>query len=196
MDANLLQAIFTDETTAREWLESQLWPDGPVCPHCGSDRDRITGLRGKAHRPGLYQCNACREQFTITVKTVFEKSRIPLSKWLTALFLMTASKKRISGHQVHRILGVSYKSTWFMCHRLREAMRPAKYPPLGGLEETVEVDETYIGGKSGEPQKPPSSRQAGHSRVGPSRRRWAFVPDQESELKPNERDPAFSVPLR
>jgi transposase-like protein len=188
MDANLLQAIFTDETTAREWLESHVWPNGPVCPHCGNS-DRITGLRGRVHRAGVYQCNACREQFTITVKTVFEKSKIPLSKWLTALFLMTASKKRISGHQVHRMLGgVSYKSTWFMCHRLREAMRLAKYPPLGGLEEIVEVDETYIGGKSGEPQKPPPSRQAGYSRVSPSRRR--------SELKPHERDPAFSVPLR
>jgi hypothetical protein len=86
-----------------------------------------------AHRPGVYQCKACREQFTITVKTVFEKSRIPLSKWLTALFLMTASKKAISGDQVHRMLGVSYKSTWFMCHRLREAMGAAKHPrPLGG----------------------------------------------------------------
>jgi transposase-like protein len=146
MDANLLQAIFTDETTAREWLESRVWPNGPVCPHCGSDREKITGLRGRAHRPGVYQCNACREQFTITVKTVFEKSRIPLSKWLTALFLMTASKKKgISGHQVHRMLGISYKSTWFMCHRLREAMRPAKYPrPLGGLEGTVEVDRREI----------------------------------------------------
>ena len=75
MDANLLQAIFTDETKAREWLESQVWPDGPVCPHCGADRDKITALRGKAHRPGVYQCNACREQFTVTVKTVFEKSK-------------------------------------------------------------------------------------------------------------------------
>jgi transposase-like protein len=133
MDADLLQAIFTDETTAREWLESQVWPNGPVCPHCGNS-DRITGLRGRVHRPGVYQCNACREQFTITVKTVFEKSKIPLSKWLTALFLMTASKKGISGHQVHRMLGsVSYKSTWFMCHRLREAMGAAKHPrPLGG----------------------------------------------------------------
>ena len=136
MDANLPQAIFTDETTAREWLESRVWPNGPVCPHCGnSDREKITGLRGRAHRPGVYHCKACREQFTITVKTAFEKSRIPLSKWLTVLFLMTASKKAISGHQVHRMLGVSYKSTWFMCHRLREAMRLAKYPPpwrLGG----------------------------------------------------------------
>jgi hypothetical protein len=99
---------------------------------------------------------------------------------------MTASKKGISGDQVHRMLGISYKSAWFMCHRLREAMRPAKHPrPLGGLEGTVEVED-YIGGKSGEPQKPPPSRQAGYSRVSPSRRR--------SELK--QRDPAFSVPLR
>jgi transposase-like protein len=159
MDTNLVQGIFTDETKAREWLESHLWPNGPVCPHCGIDRERITGLRGQAHRRGVYQCNACREQFTVTVKTVFEKSKIPLSKWLTALFLMTASKNRISVHQVHRMLGISYKSTWFMCHRLREAMRPAKYPrSVVGLEQAVEVDETCIDGKSGEPQKPPGSR--------------------------------------
>jgi transposase-like protein len=122
MDANMLQAIFTDEIKAREWLESRVWPHGPVCPHCGADREKITGLRGKAHRLGVYQCNACREQFTITVKTVFEKSKIPLSKWLTVLFLMAASKKRISAHHIHGMVGVSYKSTWFMCHRLREAM--------------------------------------------------------------------------
>jgi transposase-like protein len=194
MDTNLVQATFTDETKAREWLESHLWPDGPVCPHCGSDREKITGLRGKAHRPGVYQCNACREQFTITVKTVFEKSKIPLSKWLTALFLMTASKKGISVHQIHRMLGISYKSTWFMCHRLREAMRLAKYPPLGGLEDTIEIDELYTGGKSGESRKPPVSRQAGYSRVRPSPRRQAIVPHQESE--PHERDQAFSVQLR
>jgi transposase-like protein len=121
MDANMLQAIFTDETKAREWLESRVWPNGPVCPHCGAEREKITALHGKAHRPGVYQCNACREQFTITVKTVFEKSKIPLSKWLTVLFLMTASKQRISPLHIHRMLGISYKSTWFMCHRLREA---------------------------------------------------------------------------
>ncbi len=195
MDANLLQAIFTDETKAREWLESQRWPERPVCPHCGADRDKITGLRGKAHRPGVYQCNACREQFTVTVKTVFEKSKIPLSKWLTALFLMTASKKRVSGHEIHRMLGVSYKSTWFMCHRLREAMRLAKYPPLGGLEDTVDIDETFVGGKSGETQKPPGSHRAGDRRVSPSWRP-ALVPQQESDLKPQERDQAFSLPVR
>jgi len=128
VDANLPQAIFTDDTKAREWLESRVWPDGPVCPHCGNcDEKKITSLRGEAHRPGVYQCNACREQFTVTLKTVFENSKVPLSKWLRLLFLIADSKKRISAHHVYRALGVSYKSTWFMCRRLREA----------GLEEIV-----------------------------------------------------------
>ena len=149
MTANLQNPIFTDETKAREWLEARIWPTGPVCPHCGSTGDDVTALNGKAHRPGLYQCSSCREQFTVTVKTVFERSKIPLSKWLAALFLLTASKKGVSAHQVHRSLDISYKSAWFMMHRLREALRPASYPrPLGGLEETVEVDETYVGGKA------------------------------------------------
>jgi len=190
MDANLLQAMFIDETKAREWLESQAWPNGPVCPHSGN-REKITGLLGTAHRPGVYQCNACGVQFTITVKSVFEKTKIPLSKWLTMLFLMTASNKRSSSHKLYLMLGVSYKSTWFMGHRLREALRPTEYASLGGLEDTVEVDEANIGGKSRESQKPSVSCQA-----GPSRRRRAFVPHQESELKPDERDQAFSVPLR
>ena len=93
MTANLQNPIFTDETQAREWLEARVWPNGPVCPHCGATGDDVTGARGKTHRPGLYQCAACREQFTVTVKTVFERSKIPLSKWLAALFLLTASKK-------------------------------------------------------------------------------------------------------
>jgi transposase-like protein len=147
--ANLQNPIFTDEILAREWLEARVWPNGPVCPHCKATCESVTKLHGTAHRAGTYQCNACREQFTVTVGTVFERSKIPLSKWLAALFLMTASKKGVSAHQVHRSLGISYKSAWFMCMRLREAMRPAKYPaPLGGLEETVEVDETYVGGKA------------------------------------------------
>jgi len=120
----LKNPIFKDETAAREWLEARVWPDGPTCPHCGNaEQGKIRGLQGKAHRPGLYQCAECREQFTVTVKTVFERSKIPLTKWLAALFLMTASKKGVSAHQVHRMLGISYKSTWFMMHRLREAMR-------------------------------------------------------------------------
>jgi len=124
MASNLQNPIFQDETLAREWLEARVWPNGPTCPHCGNaDKAKITALKGKAHRAGLYQCAECREQFTVTVKTVFERSKIPLSKWLAALFLLTASKKGVSAHQIHRSLGISYKSTWFMMHRLREALR-------------------------------------------------------------------------
>ena len=137
--ADLLKTpIFKDETKAREWLEARVWPEGPTCPHCGNaDQTKITALRGKTHRPGLYQCAECREQFTVTVKTVFERSKIPLTKWLAALFLMTCSKKGISSLQVHRMLGVSYKSTWFMMHRLREAMRTGGLEPLGGRGKVV-----------------------------------------------------------
>ena len=132
MSANLQNPIFTDETKARVWLEARVWPNGPVCPHCGATGDDVTALCGKAHRPGLYQCSQCREQFTVTVKTVFERSKIPLSKWLAALFLLTASKKGVSAHQVHRSLGISYKSSWFMMHRLREALRTGGLlPPMG-----------------------------------------------------------------
>jgi transposase-like protein len=142
----LKNPIFKDETKAREWLEARVWPTGPTCPHCGNaDQDKLKALQGKAHRPGLYQCAECREQFTVTVKTVFERSKIPLTKWLAALFLMTASKKGVSAHQVHRMLGVSYKSTWFMMHRLREAMRTGGLEPLGGRGKVVEVDEAYFG---------------------------------------------------
>jgi transposase-like protein len=146
MTANLQNPIFTDETLAREWLEARVWPNGPVCPHCGATGDDVTALNGKAHRPGLYQCSQCREQFTVTIKTVFERSKIPLSKWLAALFLLTSSKKGISAHQVHRSLGISYKSSWFMMHRLREAMRSGGLmPPIGGEGKVVEADETYFG---------------------------------------------------
>jgi transposase-like protein len=146
--ANELQnKVFHDEHKAREWLEGHLWPDGTICPRCGTV-DNATAIEG---RTGLYQCNAaeCRTQFTVTVGTVFERSHIPLNKWLMAAFLICASKKGMSAHQMHRMLGVSYKSTWFMMHRLREAMRPAKYPePLGGKFKIVEVDETFVGGKA------------------------------------------------
>jgi transposase-like protein len=149
----LKNPIFLDETVAREWLESRVWANGRVCPHCGNaDQDKITKLEGKAHRPGVYQCNEpkCRQQFTVTVNTVFERSKIPLTKWLAALFLMTASKKGISAHQVHRMLGISYKSTWFLMHRLREAMRVGGLaPPMGAAGGAVEVDETFIGRRAG-----------------------------------------------
>ena len=147
MSAAILQnPIFTDNDKAREWLEARVWAKGRPCPHCGIV-DQSTLLKGKAHRAGLYQCGACREQFTVTVGTVFERSKIPLSKWLAALFLMVASKKGVSAHQVHRMLGISYKSTWFMMHRLREAMRQGDLAPMGGNGSIVEVDETFIGRK-------------------------------------------------
>src|SRR5271170_2771444 len=149
-DANLQNPIFTDETKAREWLETRVWPNGVVCPHCGNaDAKRITSLKGEAHRTGVYQCNECREQFTCTVGTVFERSKIPLTKWLAALFLLASSKKGVSSHQIHRMLGISYKSTWFMMHRLREAMRTGGLAPMGGAGSIVEIDETFIGRKEG-----------------------------------------------
>jgi transposase-like protein len=161
--ADLLRnPIFLDETKARDWLEARVWANGRVCPHCGNaDQDKITKLDGEAHRPGVYQCNEskCREQFTVTVKTVFERSKIPLTKWLAALFLMAASKKGVSAHQVHRMLGISYKSTWFLMHRLREAMRTGDLlPPMGEDGGAVEVDETYIGRVKGVKMKRGGSR--------------------------------------
>jgi hypothetical protein len=113
----------------------------------------VTKLEGSKHRPGVYQCNGCREQFTVTVKTVFERSKIPLTKWLAALFLLTASKKGVSAHQIHRSLDISYKSAWFMMHRLREALRNGGLAPMGGANKIVEVDETVIGKLEGAPKQ-------------------------------------------
>jgi transposase-like protein len=157
MTSNLQNPIFTDEHKAREWLEARVWPTGPVCPHCGVTSEHVTKLEGTKHRPGVYQCNECREQFTVTVKTVFERSKIPLSKWLAALFMLTASKKGVSAHQIHRSLDISYKSAWFMMHRLREAMRTGDLAPLGGSGKTVEADETYFGPV--EERKPSAQRK-------------------------------------
>src|SRR3954453_17591319 len=143
--SDLENAIFKDEALAREWLEAELWPNGPVCPHCGVVH-RATKVQGKSHRPGLYMCNECRKQFTVTVGTVFERSHIPLNKWLLAVFLLSASKKGISTHQLHRMLGLSYKSAWFMSHRIREAMRDGTLAPMGGsggMYGKVEPDETW-----------------------------------------------------
>ena len=149
MAGDLHNPIFQNETKARKWLESRVWPDGPFCPHCG-EAEKTTKLEGKKHRPGLYQCNGCREQFTVTVGTLFERSKIPLNTWLLATYLLCASKKGMSTRQLSRMLGVSVKSTWFMMHRIREAMRegPIFNGPLGGQNKVVEVDETYVGGKA------------------------------------------------
>jgi len=146
--------IFTDAEEARKHLEAQVWPNGPVCPHCGNvDQARITSLKGKSHRPGLYQCSECTKQFTVTVGTVFERSKVPLNKWLLATYLLNSSKKGFSAHQLHRTLGVTYKTAWFMFHRIREAMRPADPAPMGGGGGIVEVDETFIGRVEGVPKQ-------------------------------------------
>src|ERR1700730_6854345 len=152
MTSNLQNPICQDEQKAREWLEARVWPQGPICPHCGATGDDVTRLEGAKHRPGVYQCNGCREQFTVTAKTVFERSHIPLTKWLAALFLLTASKKGVSAHQVHRSLGISYKSAWVMMHRLREALRQGGLAPMGGSGKVVEIDETVIGKLEGAPK--------------------------------------------
>lgn len=140
---NLTDPIFTDANAARAHFECIRWPDGVICPHCGVG-SQSTLVKGKSHRPGLYQCNACREPFTVTVGTVMEGSHIPLNKWALGFHLMAASKKGVSANQLHRMLGISYKSAWFMAHRIREAMTDTDTPPIGGEGITIEVDETYI----------------------------------------------------
>ena len=149
---NLTLPIFTDSEKAREHMEVIRWPNGPICPHCGVE-DEATLVKGKSHRLGLYQCNACREPFTVTVGTVMEKSHIPLNKWVLGFHLMASSKKGMSAHQLHRMLGVTYKSAWFMAHRIREAMVPGSSTPFGSGGGAVEVDETFIGKKKGVPKR-------------------------------------------
>ena len=139
---------FHNPNVAREHLESVRWPTGPVCPHCGAV-DRISKLNGKAHRPGVYDCGHCRDQFTVTVGTVFERSKISLDKWLFAATLMAASKKGVSSKQIERMLDVTYKTAWFMTHRLREAMKPYGGGLFGAGGGTVEADETFVGRKPG-----------------------------------------------
>ncbi len=157
--ADLTNPIFNDETAAREYLEASRWPDAVSCPHCGG-LDKIKKMEGKSHRPGLFLCGSCRGNFSVTVGTVYERSHIPLHKWLLATHLMSASKKGISAHQLHRMLGITYKSAWFMCHRIREAMKiDGNEPPMGGEGKVIEADETYIGQKHG---YTPGDRGYGH----------------------------------
>jgi len=139
---DILAPRFIDPVAARKHLEALRWPDGAECPHCGL----INATAVSGGREGLYQCNNCREQFTVTVGTVFERSKVPLNKWLLCNHLLVSSKKGISAHQIHRMLGVTYKTAWFMCHRLREAMKPTDPEPLGGPGKVVESDEAFVGG--------------------------------------------------
>ena len=140
---------FSTEEAAIKFLESKLWPDGPVCPHCGvvGEAFEMHSKKDSANkmRPGLWKCSGCRKTFRVTVGTIFEDSHIPVHKWMMAIHLMCASKKGMSAHQLHRMLGVTYKSAWFMAHRIRHAMNDdATQTKLGG---TVEIDEMYVGGK-------------------------------------------------
>ncbi len=127
--------IFQDAEAAREWLEALLWPEGPICPHCGLIGAAYK-MKNRSQRPGVYKCKGCEEQFTVTVGTVFERSHIPLNKWLFAFSMMVASKKGVSAHQIHRMLGITYKSAWFMCHRIREALMTSPLAKLGGAKQS------------------------------------------------------------
>lgn len=143
MEAIHTDPKFNDDDAARAHLEALRWPNGAVCPHCGG-ADRQSKLEGKSHRPGLYFCGHCRQQYTVTVGTVFERSKVALHKWVYATHLMCASKKGISAKQLERMLGVTYKTAWFMAHRIREAMNIEPTGPMGDTGP-VEVDETYWG---------------------------------------------------
>ena len=147
MAINLTDLIFTDEASAREHLEAIRWPDGPHCPHCG-EMQRVYRLNGKSHRPGLLHCNSCNGSFTVTTGSVMKSSHVPLNKWVLAYRLMASSKKGFSAHQLHRTINVTYKTAWFMAHRIRESMREIKPEPLGGEGKFVEADETFTGGKA------------------------------------------------
>lgn len=142
---NAKDLIYSDETAAREHLEGIRWADGVYCPHC-TGFEGIRKLAGAAADKGLWHCKPCRKKFTVTVGTVFERSHIPLTKWLAAFHMMCSSKKDVSAHQGHRVLGVTYKTAWFMWHRIREAMKAGgmKAPPMGGEGKVVEADETYF----------------------------------------------------
>jgi transposase-like protein len=177
-EINLIELAqhFSDEQKAREYIEKLRWPDGPVCPHCGEINNayRLTpqdSKKGKHVRPGVWKCGGCREQFTVTVGTIFEDSHIPLSKWLLAYHLLCASKKGMSAHQLHRMLKVSYRSAWFMAHRIRYTM--TQEPLSSKLDGIIEIDETYIGGKVRNRNGRVNSR--GQRRVSPVANKAAVV---------------------
>lgn len=148
---------FHDEAAAYKFVEARIWPNGPVCPHCGGV-ERISKMKGKSTRIGAYKCYQCRAPFTVKIGTIFEASHVKLHLWLQAIFLMASSKKGISSNQLHRTLGVTLKTAWFMSHRIREAMRDGNLGPLGGNGLIVEADETYWGKKA---DRQPSPQRKG-----------------------------------
>jgi transposase-like protein len=180
--ATFQDPMFHDEDKAREALEAELWPNGPVCRHCGNvDASKIAKVEGKkrSHRPGLYYCNECKSQFTVTVGTVLERSKVPLTKWLMAAHMFNSGKNGVSAHEIHRTLAVSYKTAWFMMHRLREAMNEINPAPLGGEGQSIQADETYYGN---------SSKRAKHYRKGHSHKSGVVA-----LVEPQGRARAFQV---
>lgn len=179
-EVDLTDPIFHNEDKAREHLEATRWPDGPFCTHCG-EAENIHRLQGKSNRPGLFQCNSCRETFSVILGSVMESSHVPLTKWVLVFHLMAASKKGISAKQIQRMLGVSYKTAWFLMHRAREAMSPAKKAtPLGGKGKVLESDETFVGGraKTAHKSKPIPKKHAVHALVERGGKvRASHVPD-------------------
>lgn len=149
MSKSILDAkSFHDEAAAYAWVEARVWPNGPICPHCGGV-ERIGKLGGKSTRIGVYKCYQCRKPFSVKVGTVFEASHVPMRIWLQAMHLLCSSKKGISSNQLHRILGVDLKTAWFMSHRIRLAMQAVGLEPMGGAGEVVEIDETKQGKQEG-----------------------------------------------
>ncbi|HRD76820.1 MAG TPA: IS1595 family transposase [Hyphomicrobiaceae bacterium] len=151
----LSQKHLQDEEAAYQWVEAHIWPNGPVCAHCGETK-RVSKMQGKATRIGLYKCYACRKQFNVKIGTIFGSSHVPMHLWLQAFYLLAGSKKGISSNQLHRTLGVTLKTAWFMSHRIREAMRTGTLAaPMGGNGSSgvVEADETFIGRKKGQPKR-------------------------------------------
>ena len=140
----LSEKQFHDEAAAYRFVEARIWPEGPTCPHCGGV-ERIGKMKGKSTRIGTYKCYQCRKPFTVKIGTIFEGSHVKMHLWLQAIYLMASSKKGVSSNQLHRTLGVTLKTAWFMGHRIREAMRDGKLAPLGGGGSVVEADETYFG---------------------------------------------------
>jgi transposase-like protein len=164
---------FHDEEAAYAWVEARVWPQGPVCPHCGGV-ERISKMGGKSTRIGTYKCYQCRKPFTVKVGTVFEASHVPMHLWVQAMFLLTSSKKGISSNQLHRTLGVTLKTAWFMSHRIRHAMQTVGLAPMGGDGKVVEVDETYFGNVEN-PQMSPQRKGRPYTKRGKTGRKRAVL---------------------
>jgi len=194
--SNLSSLHFHDKKKAYEYVEARLWPQGAVCPHCGA-MDRVGKLNGKTTRVGLWKCYECRKPFTVKIGTIFEDSKVPMRLWLQAMHLVAGSKKGISSNQLHRILGVTLKTAWFMSHRIREAIRDASMDLFGGDGGEVQADETYIGRIE---EKAPKARGAAHKmrvvslldkRTGKTRSIYApgMVPNEISAMCSRECQP-------